>query len=130
LHPDLNGDVVAFHEKFQAQNPTRLPNHELEPKMQEFAIKHLQEELDEYKAAVARRDSVDVLDSLVDLIYVALGAVHKHGMSPSFDEAWRRVHSANMAKVRAEKATDSKRGAAFDIVKPVGWIPPDLSDLV
>jgi len=47
-----------------------------------------------------------------------------------FVEAWDRVHRANMSKVRAEKAGDSKRGSKFDVVKPSGWTAPDLTDLV
>lgn len=48
----------------------------------------------------------------------------------NFIEAWQRVHNANMTKRRAEKTSDSKRGSTVDVVKPEGWVPPDLSDLV
>jgi hypothetical protein len=35
-----------------------------------------------------------------------------------------------MQKRRAQSANESKRGSAFDIVKPDGWTPPDLTDLL
>jgi len=36
-----------------------------------------------------------------------------------------------MKKVRAATdGSDSKRGSSLDVVKPEGWIAPDLSDLV
>lgn len=47
-----------------------------------------------------------------------------------FVEAWRRVQLANMSKVRATSADQSKRGSTFDVVKPPGWEPPSHTDLV
>lgn len=67
------------------------------------------------------------LDALVDLTYVALGTAHLHGFD--FNEAWRRVHQANMAKQRRASGTSS-RGTTFDVIKPDGWKAPDLLDLV
>lgn len=46
-----------------------------------------------------------------------------------FDEAWDRVHAANMAKERATSADQSKHGSAQDIIKPEGWTAPDHRDL-
>lgn len=46
-----------------------------------------------------------------------------------FPEAWERVQAANMAKVRASSAADSKHGSAQDIIKPAGWTAPDHRDL-
>ncbi len=68
------------------------------------------------------------LDGLVDLVYVALGTAWLMGLD--FPEAWRRVHAANMQKVRAQRKEESARGTTFDVVKPAGWQPPNLSDLV
>jgi len=67
------------------------------------------------------------LDALVDLVYVALGTAVLSGFD--FEEAWRRVHRANMLKVKPRKGQYTKRRSAFDIVKPPGWQAPDLSDL-
>lgn len=78
----------------------------------------------------------DSLDGLVDLLYVLMGTVRFMGFHTSsphgqrFHEAWRRVQQANMAKVRASDPTASKRGTSLDVVKPVGWVPPNLRDLV
>lgn len=46
-----------------------------------------------------------------------------------FAEAWKRVQAANMAKMRVERAADSKRGSGFDVIKPPGWTPPNHADL-
>lgn len=115
-----------------------------------FRLQFLEEELDEYRMSVnvlldeltrppSLYDQGEVLthmeralDALVDLVYVALGTAHLHGFD--FNEAWRRVHAANMKKIRAPSAEASKestgRGHAFDVIKPPGWEPPSHKDLV
>lgn len=118
----LYSDIFHFHTKFGLQ-PQAQPR-ELEPEMLEFRIKFMQEELDEY---INAKTLADRLDALVDLTYVVLGTAYQHGFN--FDEAWRRVHAANMRKVRATSANDSKRGSVLDVVKPPDWEPPDLEDL-
>lgn len=85
------------------------------------------EELQEYCDASATNDLEGMLDALVDLTYVVLGTAYLHGFD--FNEAFRRVHEANMKKIRAVSKHDSKRGTSYDVVKPAGWEPADLSDL-
>ena len=119
-------DIVDFHVKFgNAYNgkPRDLPNDLLN-----FRIQFLEEELTEYRHAAITEDLEGQLDALVDLVYVALGTAYLQGFN--FQEAWKRVHEANMRKIRATDAGQSKRGHASDVVKPVGWEAPDLSDLV
>lgn len=74
----------------------------------------------------------DLLDGFVDQLYFTLGTLYLHGIQPwQFDEAWKRVHEANMRKVRAQPdGSDSKRNHGCDVIKPEGWIPADLTDLV
>lgn len=116
-------DIQDFHEKF-------LLNYDGRPRLldkdiSDFRIKFLLEELIEYTTCVEKADK---LDALVDLVYVALGTSYLHGFD--FREAWRRVHDANMKKVRCERPGDSSRGSTFDVIKPPGWQPPFLIDLV
>lgn len=137
-------DIEDFHTHFgldYSQSPRALPKD-----LEDFRLKFLQEEKDEYAAHQRAaydettrppndRDHVnytyhleEALDGLVDLVYVALGTSYLHGFN--FREAWRRVHEANMKKVRAQLDTDSKRGSTLDVVKPAGWGPPNHADLV
>lgn len=141
-------DIQEFHEKFGLEykgKPRALPKD-----MFEFREKFLLEELHEYQMnspLATDEASVGVqyrqghaiaayleesLDALVDLVYVALGTSYLHGFD--FREAWRRVHEANMQKMRAAKPADSTRsdgkGWEFDIVKPKGWKAPNHLDLV
>jgi predicted HAD superfamily Cof-like phosphohydrolase len=117
-------DIKDFHQRFKLTyegGPRQLP-----PDLRSFRVRFLVEELTEYILADKLEDQ---LDGLVDLVYVALGTAYLHGFD--FDTAWQRVHMANMLKRRAQRPSDSKRGSVeYDIVKPEGWRPPDLSDLV
>ena len=115
-------DIQEFLTKFEMEYegpPRHLPDH-----ISAVRSELLREELREYLRAVEQGSLVDELDALVDLVYVALGNAVLHGFP--FEEAWKRVHAANMQKVRGV----SKRGMKFDVCKPPGWTPPNLEDLV
>jgi hypothetical protein len=47
-----------------------------------------------------------------------------------WDEMWTDVQRANMSKERALKASDSKRGSVWDVVKPAGWVPPNTDGIL
>lgn len=123
--------VERFHREIQD-----LPVHEIKvngqaypgslpPHRKDFRAKFLFEELKEYTDAESIADEID---ALVDLIYVAIGALLEMGVNPI--KAFEPVQEANMAKLRGE----TKRGEVYDAVKPPGWTPPDheavLRDLV
>lgn len=141
---NMVSDIADFHKKYGIEykgKPRFLPE-----ELQRFRTKFLREELEEYELAIEaaedelqlsllERDPGEVLshmekalDALVDLVYVALGTAHLHGFN--FEEAWRRVHAANMLKIRTPSADQSSRGSSFDVIKPPGWVAPSHKDLV
>ncbi len=89
-----------------------------------FRLMHLNEELSEIDAANQAGDFEGTVDGYIDLIYVAMGALLEMGVTPN--EAFGTVHDANMQKVRGM----TKRGEAYDAIKPEGWEPPDHSALL
>jgi hypothetical protein len=100
--------------------PRKLP-----PARYIFKTRHLQEELEELRLSYASNNLEGQADALIDMAYVALGALLEMGIlpGPAFDE----VHSANMRRVRGE----TRRGdGTFDAVKPAGWKPPELGKLL
>ena len=122
---DYYDDVREFHEKNGVpHHPDERP-HLLSADEQEFRVKFLREELDEFADAHAQGRLADAADALVDLAVVCLGTAHMMGVP--FGECWDAVHAANMTKVRATGDDDprSKRGSGLDIVKPAGFRPPD-----
>ena len=140
-------DIERFHEKFDLP-PTADPGHRLPDDLLVFRIRFLFEELQEYCIAVGHMITVadetghvttvcanefnpeQAFDALIDLVYVALGTAFLHRFN--FNAGWERVQAANMAKERATGADDprSKRHSAADIVKPEGWRPASLKDLL
>ena len=123
---DLFNMVAEFHKKFELK-PTAQPDFPVE-EIWRLKNAHLQEELDELRKASYNGDLEEYFDGLIDLVYVALGAAYLAGLP--FDQGFLRVHQANMTKVRALRAEDSKRGSAYDIVKPAGFVAPTLTDLI
>lgn len=138
-------DILEFHMKFGV--PISGSPAILDAALLRYRHGFLEEELREYHHAASTAlsahlspqsfthgDVVNVqlekaLDGLVDLTYVAIGtAVVFHGFN--FEEAWNRVHAANMRKQRAEHAGQSTRNNALDVIKPLGWQAPNLRDLV
>ncbi len=119
LTASFEQDIIEFHEKMNLEyneSPRELPDD-----LANFRLNFMYEELHEYYECYELEDK---LDALVDLVYVAIGTAYLHGFD--FSEAWRRVHAANMTKVRGS----SERSGSYDVIKPEGFIPPDLSDLV
>lgn len=114
-------DIATFHKKFSIPQQ-ELPSYPSK-EMMEFRIKFLQEELDEFVVAYGNENLVKGFDALIDLVYVAMGTAYI--MNVPWDKGWYRVQAANLAKVRAKKASHSTRGSTFDVVKPTGWVPPD-----
>lgn len=123
---DLFNMVAEFHKKFELE-PTAQPDFPVEEILRLKNV-HMQEELDELRKASYNGDLEEYFDGLIDLVYVALGAAYLAGLP--FDEGFKRVHEANMTKVRALRAEDSKRGSSYDIVKPAGFVAPTLTDLI
>ena len=119
-------DLEHFLTKYNLPCPDRFTP--LGDEEMKTRILHIHEELLELTRSAQSRDWPEVLDALVDITYLAVGTAVMCGAN--FDEAWNRVHDANMKKIRAEKKGDSKRGTTFDVVKPEGWKAADLSDLV
>ena len=88
----------------------------------------MKEENEEYLESSEAMDVVEVLDACVDQLYILLGTVNQHGMQHVFEEAFNRVHANNMTKVGADgKVIRNEYGK---ILKPEGFVPVDLSDLV
>ena len=110
-------DVDAFLAKFSVKYDG-LPR-SLSGATRNERIRHMLEEIEEYKNA---KTVAEEFDALIDLIYLAIGTARMQGLD--LEVGWDRVHQANMRKVK-EDNTAYKGG----IIKPEGWQKPDLTDL-
>lgn len=116
-------DIVAFHNKFQLPAHD-TPSLELADGLLDFRVKFMQEELEEFVEALTLNDSVKAFDALIDLVYVAMGTAYLCQFP--WQEGWTVVQAANMTKRKVDHASESKRGSIYDIVKPEGWVSPEL----
>lgn len=132
-------DIADFHKKFGLgyEGKPRV----LEPDLFPFRANFMTEEAMEWEDAqrgigfaIGDKDEAEVthkmadaLDAVIDLLYITLGNAYMQGFTDyHLSQAWQRVHAANMSKIRGP----SNRSEKFDIIKPEGWQPPKLDDLV
>lgn len=88
-------------------------------------IKCLDEEICEFEWAVNKGDVVDQVDALIDLVYFALGGLHKIGLDEDkVQRIFSVVHSKNMSKKKGNVEKRLIEGAA-DAVKPDNWEGPE-----
>lgn len=146
-------DVAAFHEKFGiAVNPLD------DVQQYNLRVKRQDEEFEELSDAYNKDQTVaDVADAVIDILYIAAGTMHLLGNRDGslldsvhlskdvlrgyfaslvrvyrklpLGALWAEVHEANMRKARGTEGT-SKYGNKYDIVKPQGWMPPDIATVL
>lgn len=92
-----------------------------------FRLDLIMEEANEILRAHRNGDVVKLADGIADLLYVTYGLAHECGIP--IDHVFREVHRSNMLKERSTGDDDrrSTRGSRLDVVKPVGWEPPDVA---
>lgn len=83
----------------------------------------IEEEHEELKQALTDDNDVEILDALIDILVVTIGAIHSAGMDA--EGAWKEVMRSNFAKIdkgtgKVRKREDGK------VLKPIGWKPPEL----
>lgn len=124
----LFDDVGAFHEKFglPRTGDGKTPLSLMGADEFQYRMDFILEEVSELHEAWHAGDLAKAADAIADVVWVALGTAHHMGIP--FDAVWAEVVRANMAKVRASGADDprSTRKNALDVVKPEGWVPPDI----
>ena len=90
-------------------------------------LKLIDEEVQELKEAVARNDTIEQLDALLDIIVVTIGAIHSAGHNG--EGGWKEVMGTNFAKIDKDTGKVRKREDG-KVLKPVGWVPPNLEPFV
>ena len=87
----------------------------------------IEEEADELGVAINNHNKVETLDALIDILVVTIGAIHSMGADA--EGAWKEVMATNFAKIDRETGKVRKREDG-KVLKPVGWVPPDLKPFV
>jgi predicted HAD superfamily Cof-like phosphohydrolase len=87
----------------------------------------IKEELEELEVAYSAGDNVETLDGLIDILVVTIGAIHSMGSDA--EGAWKEVMMTNFAKIDKDTGKVRKREDG-KVLKPVGWIAPNLKPFV
>lgn len=88
-----------------------------------FRFRFLQEEVEEGAKGIFEKSAEDVVDSLIDLVVVAVGTLDL--LNVDFDRAWNEVLAANLNKEVGVKPSRPNPLGLPDLIKPEGWVGPD-----
>ena len=97
------------------------------PKQFELYVKLIMEETSELLEAARDNDTVEIFDALLDIIVVCIGAGYSLGLP--MQAGWEEVVRSNMAKVDPTTGYVRRREDG-KILKPEGWTPPQLDNLI
>ena len=92
-------------------------------KINQLRISLIQEELDELKEAMSKKNLLEVADALTDLLYVTYGAGHAFGID--LDKCFDEVQKSNMSKLDEDgKPIYNELGK---VMKGPNYFKPNLS---
>lgn len=63
----------------------------------------IKEETAEIEEAIESNDKVELLDGILDLLYVTIGLAVSYGLDSVLEEGFQRVHESNMSKFCSTK---------------------------
>jgi len=91
--------VGEFHDLFGHPQRTQpyVNMFEENPKLVNFRLSLIDEEVRELKEACEKHDLVEASDALADILYVVYGAGHAFGLD--LDELFAEVHNSNLSKL-------------------------------
>jgi len=114
----FNKEVIGIHRNTKC---------ELSKDENDWLIGALNEEITEYITAYTNRDFIGQIDSIIDLIYFAAGALTRMGITAEQSEKiFNVVHACNMAKVQGRK-TERSVQSDLDAIKPDDWTDPSAA---
>ena len=87
----------------------------------------IREEYNELFEANAEDDRLEMLDAMIDILVVTIGAIHSMGADA--EGAWKEVMATNFNKIDKQSGRVRKREDG-KVLKPQGWVAPDLAPFV
>ena len=95
-------------------------------KIKQLRIDLIEEELNELKEAINKKDLKEVADALTDILYVTYGAGHAFGIN--LDKCFEEVQNSNMSKLGADgKPIYNEKGK---VMKGPNYFEPNLEKFV
>lgn len=119
-------DIHDMHTKFSVRDVvSKLSNEQLKAYLK-FRLDMVQEEVTESFEALNSSDADGVVDALIDNIVFSIGTLDAFGVNA--DEAWDRVHAANMDKSPGIKEGRPNPFGFPDLIKGPTWKAPTHVD--
>ena len=95
-------------------------------KINKLRIDLIEEELEELKDAVNKKDLKETIDALTDILYVTYGAGHAFGVN--LDKCFEEVQNSNMSKLDKDgKPIFNENGK---VMKGPDYFKPNLSQFL
>lgn len=118
--------VGEFHKAcdIDSYSPNNLPHWPVDETIN-LRVSLIEEELKEFKEAIAATDMVAAADALSDLLYVVYGSGHAFNLN--LDKTFEEVHRSNMTKCVNGHGIRREDGK---ILKPESYEPPNLAGVI
>ena len=95
-------------------------------KINKLRIDLIEEELEELRDAINKKDLKETVDALTDILYVAYGAGHAFGVN--LDKCFEEVQNSNMSKLGADgKPIYNEKGK---VMKGPNYFQPNLNQFL
>ena len=95
-------------------------------KINKLRIDLIEEELEELKDAINKKDLKETVDALTDILYVAYGAGHAFGVN--LDKCFDEVQNSNMSKLGEDgKPIYNENGK---VMKGPNYFKPNLNQFI
>ena len=95
-------------------------------KINKLRIELIEEELEELKDAINKKDLKETVDALTDILYVVYGAGHAFGVN--LDKCFEEVQNSNMSKLGEDgKPIYNENGK---VMKGPNYFKPDLNQFL
>ena len=95
-------------------------------KINKLRIDLIEEELEELKDAISKKDLKETIDALTDILYVTYGAGHAFGVN--LDKCFEEVQNSNMSKLGEDgKPIFNEKGK---VMKGPNYFKPDLTKFI
>ena len=95
-------------------------------KINKLRVDLIEEELDELKEAINKKDLQETIDALTDILYVTYGAGHAFGVN--LDKCFEEVQNSNMSKLGDDgKPIFNENGK---VMKGPNYFKPNLNQFL
>jgi len=126
-----DSELIDVYDPLETDEPDKNGPNFLLQHNEEKLIKLLEKNIESYERAHGAQSEHGIKQALVAMYLNCLFGASDMGITQEcWDDMWSDVQRANMSKTRAEKASDSKRGSKWDVVKPPGWVPPRTEEIL